>query len=196
MPPEQITVSPPPPSFPRLQRIDPSPDLQQQVASAIEACSKWQPQIVQVGKDGAPLAEPSTEAQVCGVLDRWPLLYNGQGLQAASLGVGVAIALALICMTAWAVLRGLLNLLPLAPLTDRFASRAVGGALCGVGLATFYLLLSLQDFTAVTPEEFLSNAFLSWTGAAPRAAAVLSLLFVLSAVPNAWRRRTSPTATR
>ncbi len=61
-------------------------------------------------------------------------------------------------MTAWAVLRGLLNLLPLAPLTDRFASRAVGGALCGVGLATFYLLLSLQDFTAVTPEKTLAKA--------------------------------------
>jgi len=43
MPPDQITVSPPLSPFPRLQRINPSPDVQQQVASAIEACTKWQP---------------------------------------------------------------------------------------------------------------------------------------------------------
>jgi len=127
---------------------------------------------------------------VCGVLDHWPLLYNGQGLQAASVGVGITIAAALICMVAWVVLRGLLNLLPLAPLTDRCVSRAVGGALCGVGLATFYLLLSLHDFTAVTSEEFLSKVFLSWSSAAPWAAAVFSLLSLLSTVPDFWRRRT------
>ena len=198
MPPEQVTVSPslPPVPFPRLQRIDPSPEVQQQVASAIAACTKWQPQLVQVGKDGAPPAEPSTEAHVCEVLDRWPLLYNGEGLRILSSGVGIAIAAALVCMVAWVVLRGLLNLLPLAPLTDRFVSRAVGGALCGVGLATFYLLLSLHDFTAVTLREIGDKAFLSWTGAASWSAAVFSLLFVLSVVPSAWRRRTSLTATR
>lgn len=190
MPPDQITVAPPILPFPRLQRINPSPDVQQQMASAIEACTKWQPQVVQVGKDGAPPPELTTEAQVCEVLDRWPLLYNGQGLQIASLGVGLAIAAALVCKVAWVVLRGLLNLLPLAPLTDRCVSRAVGGALCGVGLVTFYLLLSLHHFTTATSEKFLSKVFLSWSSAAPRAAAVLSLLSVLSTVPDFWRRRT------
>jgi len=43
MPPDQITASAPSLSFPRLQRINPSPDVQQQVASTIEACTKWQP---------------------------------------------------------------------------------------------------------------------------------------------------------
>jgi len=194
MPPDQITIAPPILPFPRLQRINPSPDVQQQVASAIEACTKWQPQVVQVGKDNAPPTELTTEAQVCGLLDRWPLLYNGQGLQAASVGVGITIAAALVCMVAWVVLRGLLNLLPLAPLTDRCVSRAINGALCGVGLATFYLLLSLHDFTAVTPEETLGKAFLSWSSAAPWTAAVFSLLFVLSAVPDYWRRWTSRAA--
>lgn len=184
MPPNQITVPVPPVPFPRLQQIDPSPDLQQQVTSAIEACTKWQPQIVQVGKDGAPPAEPSTEAQVCEVLDRWPLSYNGQELQAVSLGVGFAIAVAVVGTIAWTVLRGLLYLVPLAPLTDRFVSRAVGGALCGVGLATLSILLSLHEFDAVTLEEAGDKAALSWTSTAPWAAAVFSLLFVLSAVPS------------
>jgi len=127
---------------------------------------------------------------VCGVLDRWPLIHNGQELQVTSVGVGLAIIAALVCMVAWVVLRGLLNLLPLAPLTDRCVSRAVGGALCGVGLATLYLLLNLHDFTAVTSEEFSNQVVLSWSSAAPRAAAVFSLLSVLSTVPDFWRRRT------
>ena len=196
MPPDPVTVSAPPVPFRRLQRINPPPDLQQQVASAIEACTKWQPQIVQVGKDDAPPAEFTNEAQVCEVLDRWPLLYNGQELQAVSLGVILAIAVVVVCTVAWVVLRGLLNLLPLTPLARRFVSRAVGGALCGVGLATLSTLINLSRFAAVALQEIDDKALLSWSSAAPWSAAVFSLLFVLSAVPSAWPRRMSPTATR
>ena len=196
MPPDPVTVSAPPVPFPRLQRIDPSPDLQQQVASAIEACTKWQPQVVQIGKNGVPPAESTIEAQVCAVLDRWPFLYNGQQLQIASLGVGITLAAAVVCTAAWVVLRGLLNLLPLAPLTNRFVSRAVGGALCGLGLATLSTLITLSRFAAVALQEIDDKALLSWSSAAPWSAAVFSLLFVLSAVPSAWPRRMSPPATR
>ena len=126
----------------------------------------------------------------------WPLLYNRQELQAVSLGVILAIAVAVVCTVAWVVLRGLLNLLPLAPLAHRFVSRAVGGALCGLGFATLSTLINLSRFTAVALQEIDDKALLSWSSAAPWSAAVFSLLFVLSAVPSAWRRRTSPTATR
>lgn len=149
------------------------------------------------GREGrCPPEQFSTEAQVCDVLDRWPLLYNGQELLVASAGVGLAIATAVACMVAWAVFRGALGILPLAPLMRRLIARAAGGALCGVGLATFSLLLSLHRFAAATFEETVGEAFLSWQGTAPWAAAVIAVLFVLPAVPEAWRRRTSQTATR
>jgi len=63
-----------------MQRIDPSPDVQQQGASAIEACTKWQPRSVLAAKSDIPPAQFTTEAQVCDVLDHWPLLHNGQEL--------------------------------------------------------------------------------------------------------------------
>ena len=99
-------------------------------------------------------------------------------------------------MAAWAVFRGALGILPLAPLTSRFVARAVGGALCGVGLATLSLLLGLNEFAAATLEESADKAFLSWKGTAPWAATVLAVLFILSEIPSVWRRRTSRAATR
>ena len=196
MPPDQIAVPAVPPPYPVMQRIDPSPDVQQKVASAIEACTGWQPRSVLVAKGDVPPAQSSTEAEVCGLLDRWPLLYNGQELQAVSLGVGLAIATAVACMVAWAVFRGALGIAPFAPLMRRLIARAAGGALCGVGLATFSLLLSLHRFAAATLGEMAGEAFLSWQDTALWAAAVFAVLFVLPAVPGAWRRRTSQTATR
>ena len=200
MPPDQTTVpaipSRPPYPFPVMRRIDPSPEVQQQVASVIEACTKWQPQMVQVTQADAMPAQASTTAQVCEVLDRWPLRYNEEQLQVVSVGVGLAIATAVACMAAWAVLRGALGILPLAPLTSRFVARAAGGALCGVGLATLSLLLSLDGFAAVTPEEMADKAFLSWKGTTLWAAMVLAVLFVLSEVPSVWRHWTSRAATR
>jgi len=198
MPPDQITVPAVLPPYPDLvmRRINPSPDVRQQVTSAIEACTKWQRQSVQAAKGDVPPAQFTTEAQVCDVLDRWPLLYNGQELQAVSLGVGLAIATAVACMIPWAVFRGALGIVPLAPLASRFVARAVGGALCGVGLATFSLLLSLQEFVTLTPGQTADKAFLSWAGTASWAAAVFAVLFMLSEVPSAWRRWASPTATR
>lgn len=198
MPPDQITVPalPPPYPYPVMRRIDPSPEVQQQVASAIEACTKWQPRMVQVAQADAMPAQDATTAQVCETLDRWPLRYNGETLELISVGVGLAIATAVACMTAWAVFRGALGLLPLPPLTRRFVARAAGGALCGVGVATFCLLLSLHGFVAATLEEMADKAFLSWKGTAPWAAAVLAVLFMLSEIPSIWRRRTSRAATR
>ncbi len=198
MPPDQITVPalPPPYPYPVMQRIDPSPEMQQQVASVIEACSRWQPRMVQVAQADAMPAQASTTAQVCEVLDRWPLRYNGEQLQTISVGVGFAILTAAACMFAWAVFRGALGILPFAPLTRRFVARAAGGALCGVGVTIFYLLLSLPGFTAPTLEEAADKAFLSWKGTAPWAAAVLAVLFMLSEIPSVWRRRTSRAATR
>ena len=141
-------------------------------------------------------AAPCTTAQVCETLDRWPFHYNGGQLQAVSVGVGLAIATAMACMTAWAMFRGTLGILPLAPLASRFIAPAVGGALCGVGFATFSLLLSLHGLAADTLEEMAGKAFLSWKGTAPWAAAVLAVLFMLSAIPSVWRRWTSRAATR
>lgn len=202
MPPDQIAVSavPPPPSipshYPVMRRIDPSPEVQQQVASAIEARAKWLPRLVQAAQADAMPARDATTAEVCEVLDRWPLLHNGGQLQAVSVGVGLAIATAAACMTAWAVCRGALGILPLAPLTRRFVARAAGGALCGVGVATFSLLLGLSGFAAATLDEAADKAFLSWKGTAPWAAAVFAVLFMLSEIPSVWHRRTSPPATR
>ena len=198
MPPDQITVPafPPPYPYPVMRRIDPSPEMQQQVASVIEACSKWQPRMVQVAQADAMPAQASTTAQVCEVLDRWPLRYNGEQLQTVSVGVGFAILTAAACMFAWAVFRGALGILPLAPLTRRFVARAAGGALCGVGATIFYTLLSLPGFTAPTLDEAADKAFLSWKGTAPWAAAVFAVLFMLSEIPSVWRRRTSRAATR
>lgn len=198
MPPDQITVPalPPPYPYPVMRRIDPSPEMQQQVASALEACAKWQPRMVQVAQADAMPAQASTTAQVCEVLDHWPLHYNGEQLQTISVGVGLAIITAAACMFAWAAFRGALGILPLAPLTRRFVARAAGGALCGVGVATFYLLLSLPGFTAPTLDEAADKVFLSWKGTAPWAAAVLAVLFMLSELPSVWRRRTSRVATR
>lgn len=202
MPPDQIAVPavPPPPSipsqYPVMRRIDPSPEVQQQVASAIEACAKWQPRLVQAAEADAMPAQDATTAEVCGVLDRWPLLHNGEQLQAVSVGVGLTIATAAACMTAWAVCRGALGILPLAPLTRRFVARAAGGALCGVGVATFSLLLGLSGFAAATLDEAADKAFLFWKDTAPWAAAVFAVLFMLSEIPSVWRRRTSPPATR
>ncbi len=121
---------------------------------------------------------------MCDVLDRWPLLYNRQELQAVSLGVGLAIATPVACMIAWAVFRGALGIVPVAPPTRRLIARAAGGTLCGVGLATFFLLLSLHGFAAATLEETAGKAFLSWQNAVPWAAAMFAVLFVLSAVPS------------
>ncbi len=194
MPPDQIAVPAVPPPHPLMQRVDPSPDVQQQVASAIEACTKWQPRDVLVAKGDVPPAQFTTEAQVCDLLDRWPLFYNKQGLQAVSLGVGLAIATAVACMIAWTVFCGALGVVPLAPLTRRLIARAVGGALCGVGLATLSLLLSLNRFAAATPAEMAGKAFLDWKSMALWAATALALLFALSAVPSVWRRRTSRAA--
>ena len=198
MPPDQITVPalPPPYPYPVMRRIDPSPEVQQHVASAIEACTKWQPRMVQVTQADAMPAQDATTAQVCEVLDRWPLRYNGQELQAVSVGVGLALAAAAACMIAWAVFRGLLGIVPLAPLASRLVARAAGGALCGVGLATFSLLLGLPGFAAPTLDEAAGKALLSWKGTALWAAAVLAVLFVLPAVSSVWRRRTARAATR
>ena len=200
MPPDQITMPAVPPSissqYPVMQRIDPSPEVQQQVASAIEACTKWQPRMVQVAQADAMPAQASTTAQVCEVLDRWPLRYNGEQLQAVSVGVGLAIATAVACMATWAVFRGALGVLPLAPLARRFIARAVGGAVCGVGLATLSLLLGLPGFAAATLDEAAGKALLSCKGTVPWAAAVLAVLFMLSEIPSVWRRRTSRVATR
>jgi len=91
MPPDQTAVpaGPPPYPYPVMQRIDPSPDVQQKVASAIEACTGWQPRSVLAAKGDVLPAQFTTEAQVCDVLDHWPLLYTEQELQAVSLGVGL-----------------------------------------------------------------------------------------------------------
>lgn len=186
MPPDRTTMPaiPPPSPYPAMQRVDPSPDVQQRVASAIEACTRWQAQAVQAAKGDASPAKLSTEAQVCDVLDRWPLLYNGQELQAVSVSVGLTLATAAACMVAWAVFRGVLGIVPLAPLASRLVARAAGCALCGVGLATLSLLLGLPGFAAPTLEETVGKAFLFWKGTALWAAAVLAVLFVLSEVPS------------
>jgi len=128
------------------------------------------------------------------VLDHWPLLYTEQELQAVSLGVGLALAAAAACMIAWIVFRGALGIVPLAPLASRLVARVAGGALCSVGIATFSLLFSLHRFAAAALEEIPGRAFLYWKGVALWAAAVLAVLFVLSAVPDFWRRRTSRAA--
>jgi len=56
MPSDQAAVPAVPTAFPRevMQRIDPSPEVQQQVASIIEARTKWQPQTDQVAKGDVP----------------------------------------------------------------------------------------------------------------------------------------------
>ena len=97
---------------------------------------------------------------MCDLLDRWPLLYNGQELEVASLGVSLAFATAVACMVTWTVFRGALGIMPLAPLTSRLIVRAAGGALCGVGLATLFLLLTLHRFAAVTLDETVGNSCL------------------------------------
>ena len=187
---------PPPSPYPAMQRVDPSPDVQQRVASAIKACTEWQPQAVQAAKGDASPAQLSTEAQVCDVLDRWPLLYSKQQLEMASLGVCLAVLTAMACVFAWAVLRGVLRTLPLAPPASRLVTLAVGGALCGIGLVTLFVLVSLSRFATATLEEAVGKAFLSWQGTAPWVAAVLAVLFVLSEVPSLWRRRTARASTR
>lgn len=130
------------------------------------------------------------------MLDRWPLLYNGEQLQTISVGVGLAIATTVACMAAWVGFRGALGILPLAPFASWLVARAVGGALCGVGLATFLLLLGLRGFAAATLEETADKAFLSWKSTTPWAAVVIAILFVLSEIPSVWRRWTSRAATR
>lgn len=89
------------------------------------------------------------------------------------MGVGLAIATAVACTIAWAVFRGALGIVPLAPLASRLIARAAGGALCGVGLATIFLLLSLHGFAASTVEETAGKAFLYWKSMALWAATVL-----------------------
>jgi len=199
MPPDQIAVLAVPPPYPVMQRIDPSLEVQQQVASAIEACTKWRPQVVQVAKADAMPAQ-STTAQVCDVLDRWPLLYDGQELRVVSLGVGLAIAAALACTAIGAsflwVVRHAVRIMRLGPPTGLLIGRVVEGALCGVGLATAFVLLNLHAFVAAIPGEMAGKAFLSWRGTVPWTAAVFAVLFVLPAVPDAWRCRTSRAATR
>lgn len=100
------------------------------MVSAIEACTGWQPQVVQLAKGNASPAQFSTEAQVCDVLDRWPLLYNGEELQAVSAGVGLALAAAAACMIAWAMFRGVLGIVPLAPLATRHLAALAVMAAC------------------------------------------------------------------
>ncbi len=54
------------------------------------------------------------------------------------------------CVTAWTVFRGALGIAFPVRLASRLTARAAGGALCGIGLATFSLLLSLYGFAAAT----------------------------------------------
>lgn len=48
----QTTIPPLPPLYPYpvMRRIDPSPEVQLQVASAIKACTRWQPRMVQAAQ--------------------------------------------------------------------------------------------------------------------------------------------------
>ncbi len=50
----------------------------------------------------------------------------------------------------------------LGPPTGLLIGRVVEGALCGVGLATAFVLLNLHGFVAATPGEMAGKAFLSW----------------------------------
>ena len=198
MPPDQTTVpalSPGSP-YPVMQRINPSPDVQQQVASAIQACTKWQPQAVLIGTADAPPAPLSTEAQVCNMLDRWPLLHDEQELQAASVGVGLAIATAVACVAVWGVFRCVLATLPLSLFTSQVVDRLARGGLCGVGFTTLALLLSLDKFAAIPPDEIADKVFRLWQGTASWTAAVFAVLFVLPMVPGVWQRWRSRAAIR
>ena len=53
--------------------------------------------MAQIAQADAMPAQTSTTVQVCEVLDDWSLLHNGQELQVALLGVGLAIAIAVAC---------------------------------------------------------------------------------------------------
>lgn len=172
-------------------RLNPSPDVQRKIAAAIEACTNWKPQSVGTAKD-APAQIATIEAQVCDLLDRWPAMHDQQQYlllsQGATLGIGVAV----LCAAVWTAFRRALGDKPLASVVTRFTARAIGGALCGVGVATLVLLFTLHDFQAATLEQVADQVFLSWARAMPWTAAGFALLFVLSATPSAWVRRSPP----
>lgn len=79
-----------------------------------------------------------------------------------------------------------LAIMPFAPVMRQFTTRAAKGALCGVALALFWLLLTLPNFATATAEQTLHKAFLFWSSTTPWAAGVFAVLFALSAVPGGW----------
>lgn len=193
MPLEQTPNGAAPPSLPLppqiMQRINPSPELQQQVAAAIQACTTWQPVVVETVK-GSPLPpQASTEAQVCDVLNRWPVMHEGRLLLALSMGVGLAIAAVGGWMAARAVLRRAFAMIPSPPVAKFLIARAIEGALCGAGVVTFWILLTLPWFVAATIEQRIEKALVSWSSTTPWAAGVFAMLFALSAVPGGWWRQ-------
>ncbi len=178
---------PPPPQI--MHRINPSPELQQQVADAIQACTKWQPEVVGTANVSPLSLQLSTEAQVCDVLDRWPAMHAAETALDFSIGVGLAIAAAAVWLAVRAVLREVLDTMPCSPIAKHFIARAAGGALCGIGVATFWVLLTMPRFVAVTFEQTADQALLSWSSTAPWAAAAFATMFVLSGIPSIWLRQ-------
>lgn len=123
------------------------------------------------------------------MLDRWPVALNGELLMAASSGVFLAIVVAVACMAVLAAVRRVLAIMPFAPVMRQFTTRAAKGALCGVTLALFWLLLTLPNFATATAEQTFHKAFLFWSSTTPWAVGVFAVLFALSAVPSGWWRQ-------
>lgn len=108
-----------------MQRVDSSPDAQQWVASAIEVCTNWQPQAVHPARDEA--SPTQFFHQGAAVQCARPLAGPPQrvGAPGGFGGRGLTLAAAATCTVAWAVSRGALGIMPLAPLASRLIARAV-----------------------------------------------------------------------
>lgn len=92
--------------FPKLAaRIDPSPEIQQQIAATIKMCHEWK------GTDVAEWPDPgthrvqydTTEASICNLLDDWPHSANVTGYGLLSAGAIGGIVGLLILVQAWRI---------------------------------------------------------------------------------------------
>lgn len=77
-------------------RLDPPPDVQAAVASALHACHAWQPTAAPVPEPGKPptlalTGTPAVEAGVCNTIDNWP--KNADANAAFMLHAGVVFGL-------------------------------------------------------------------------------------------------------
>ncbi len=101
------TEVPPAASIPleAMRRINPSSDVQQQVAATIEACTQWLPERVDVAIGPPVPPTAATEVRVCDLHDRWPVMQDQQQdllvFGGAMLGIGAAV----LCAAVWIAFR-------------------------------------------------------------------------------------------